>query len=79
MFILYVGGLIVGFGVFIVLIVSLFVVVVGDMCICVGFFDLIVKGLVMVMIGGKLVVCMGDIIVYGGSIVFGVFIVMIGG
>ncbi len=75
----HVGGPIAGPCVPTVLIGALPAAVVGDMAICVGPPDSIVKGSATVMIGGRPAARMGDSTAHGGSIVFGLPTVMIGG
>ena len=75
----HVGGPIIGPGVPTVLIGGLPAAVVGDSAVCVGPPDSIAKGSATVMIGGKPAARMGDTTAHGGSIVFGLPTVMIGG
>jgi uncharacterized Zn-binding protein involved in type VI secretion len=75
----HVGGPIVGPGCPTVLIGSLPAAVVGDIAICVGPPDAIVQGSSTVLIGGKPAARMGDATAHGGSIVFGLPTVTIGG
>lgn len=49
------------------------------MFVCIGLLDSINSGLGIVKINGKFVVWMGDSIFYGGKIVLGNLIVLIGG
>lgn len=75
----HVGGPISGPCVPTVLVGHLPAAVLGDMCVCVGPPDSIVQGSATVMIGGKPAARMGDTTAHGGSIVLGMFTVMIGG
>lgn len=75
----HVGGPVSGPGVPTVLIGKLPAAVLGDMCICVGPPDSIVMGSATVMIGGKPAARMGDTCAHGGTIVLGMFTVLIGG
>ncbi|MEW4489229.1 PAAR domain-containing protein [Thalassoglobus sp. JC818] len=51
----------------------------GDMATCVGPPDVIIKGSVTCLIGKKPAARMGDMTAHGGSIVFGLPTVLIGG
>jgi uncharacterized Zn-binding protein involved in type VI secretion len=53
--------------------------VIGDSCVCVGPPDSIVMGSMTVLIGGKPAARLGDTCAHGGSIVFGLPTVLIGG
>jgi len=75
----HVGGPIVGPGVPTVLIGKMPAAVVGDYLECVGPPDTIVKGSSTVLIGGKPAARIGDTTAHGGSIVLGMFTVLIGG
>lgn len=75
----HVGGPIVGPGVPTVLIGGIPAAVVTDNCVCVGPPDVIVKGSATVLIGGKPSARIGDNTAHGGSIVLGLFTVIIGG
>lgn len=75
----HVGGPIVGPGVPTVLIGGIPAAVVTDNCMCVGPPDVIVKGSATVLIGGLPAARIGDNTAHGGSIVLGLFTVMIGG
>lgn len=75
----HVGGPVSGPGVPTVLIGKLPAAVLGDMCVCVGPPDSIVMGSATVMIGGKPAARMGDTCAHGGTIVLGMFTVLIGG
>lgn len=75
----HVGGPIVGPGIPTVLIGSIPASVVSDNCVCVGPPDVIVKGSATVLIGGLPAARIGDTTAHGGSIVLGLFTVIIGG
>ncbi|HBJ33380.1 MAG TPA: type VI secretion protein [Planctomycetaceae bacterium] len=75
----HVGGPITGPGAADVLIGSLPAALFGDSCVCVGPPDTIIKGSATVLIKGKPAARMGDSTAHGGSIVFGLPTVMIGG
>jgi uncharacterized Zn-binding protein involved in type VI secretion len=75
----HVGGPITGPGVPNVLISKMPAAVMGDLCICVGPPDSIIKGSATVMIGGRPAARMGDTTAHGGTIVFGIPTVIIGG
>ncbi len=75
----HVGGPISGPGAPTVLIGGLPAAVVGDIAVCVGPPDTVVKGSATVMIAGRPAARIGDTTAHGGSIVLGLFTVMIGG
>ena len=75
----HVGGPLIGPGVATVLIGGLPAAVVGDQAVCVGPPDVIVQGSASVMIGGRPAARVGDATAHGGSIVFGLPTVLIGG
>ncbi len=75
----HVGGPVTGPGVATVLIGGLPAAVVGDLCVCAGPPDAIVKGSTSVLIGSRPAVRMGDLTAHGGTIVFGLPTVQIGG
>lgn len=75
----HVGGPITGPGVPNVLISKMPAAVMGDLCVCVGPPDSIIKGSATVMIGGRPAARMGDNTAHGGTIVFGIPTVIIGG
>jgi uncharacterized Zn-binding protein involved in type VI secretion len=75
----HVGGPIIGVGAPTVLIGMLPASVVGDTLVCVGPPDSAIKGSATVLICGKPAVRMGDTTAHGGTIVFGLPTVMIGG
>ena len=62
-----------------VLIGNLPAAVVGTMCICVGPPDAVATGSSSVLIGGRPAARMGDTTIHGGTIVFGIPNVLIGG
>ena len=75
----HVGGPITGPGVPNVLISKMPAAVMGDLCICVGPPDSIIKGSATVLIGGRPAARMGDTTAHGGTVVFGIPTVIIGG
>lgn len=75
----HVGGPIIGPGVATVLIGGLPAAVFGDSVTCVGPPASIIKGSATVLVGGKPAARMGDQTAHGGSIVFGLPTVIIGG
>ncbi|RZL44138.1 MAG: type VI secretion protein [Pedobacter sp.] len=77
--ILHVGGPITGPGCANVLIGKIPAAVLGDNIICVGPPDTIVQGSGTVLIGGKPAARMGDTTAHGGTIIFGLPTVLIGG
>lgn len=75
----HVGGPVLGPGAATVLIGGLPAARVGDTCFCVGPPDSIVKGSATVSIMGMPAARLGDSTAHGGSVVFGLPTVMIGG
>ena len=75
----HVGGPILPPGGITVLIGGMPAACMGDICVCVGPPDSIVLGSMTVLIGGKPAARMGDMTAHGGSIVFGLPTVLIGG
>jgi uncharacterized Zn-binding protein involved in type VI secretion len=75
----HVGGPILPAGAPTVLIGGLPAARVGDMAVCVGPPDVIAQGSATVLIGGMPAARMGDSTVHGGTIVFGLPTVLIGG